>query len=112
MNNEVWKKFIYIRFIHFFGKQKIISNKQYEFRKGVSTKNISASIIDCIYNKLDKSQHVITTFLDLANTVNHEILLSKLEMNGIRGIALNLIKSSLENRTRIVKIENVKSNTT
>ena len=46
--------------------------------------------------------------MDLAkalDTLNNNILLSKLETYGVRGIALNLLKDYLNGRTQVVKIE-------
>ena len=48
-------------------------------------------------------------FLDLSkafDTVDHSMILAKLEHYGIRGIALELFRNYLENRKQIVKFNN------
>ena len=56
--------------------------------------------------------HTLGVFLDLAkacDTVNHEILLRKLDHYGIRGIVNELFKNYLSERKQIVKYKSVQS---
>ena len=65
-----------------------------------------------ILQAIDNNEYTIGVFLDLAkafDTVNHEILLRKLEHYGIRGIALEWFKNYLTNRKQIVKHKQKKS---
>ena len=73
------------------------------------------AILD-IYAKIVKSFEnndiACCTFMDFAkafDTVNHKILLDKLENYGIRGMALNWFKSYLYKRQQVVKINNIYS---
>ena len=61
---------------------------------------------------MDKSQRTIGVFIDLKkafDTVDHKILLSKLQCYGIRGLALKWIKSYLSNRRQYVCYNNSNS---
>ena len=60
-----------------------------------------------ITKALDSGNYAASVFLDFAkafDTVNHQILLSKLENYGIRGPAKACFESYLKNRHQIVKI--------
>ena len=73
------------------------------FRCPVSTSLALIDVVDNIYEKLDANQ---TKAFD---TVNHEILLYKLQNYGIRGTAFQWFKSYLSNRKQYTNINNVSS---
>jgi retron-type reverse transcriptase len=80
---------------------------QFGFRKGYSTEQAMLEITDNLRNYLDNNQIVCGLFLDLSkafDTVNHEILLAKMDKYGIRGEPLTLFKNYLSNRKQYVKI--------
>lgn len=109
---KIFEKLLHVRITNFFNKHNLFSNKQFGFRKGLSTKDALYNITNSIYEQLDKSKPIAVTFLDLAkafDTVNHKILLKKLYRYGIRGSAYELIKSYLSNRKQRVKTNGVHS---
>ena len=78
-------------------------------------KTTNMAMLD-IYAKIVKSFEnndiACCIFLDFAkafDTLNHKILLDKLENYGIKGMALNWFKSYLYKRQQIVKINNIYS---
>ena len=105
---------IYSRLIKYIDKSNILYKYQYGFRKKHSTEHALIELIDQIRSSFGDRQMTCRIFIDLSkafDTVNHKILLHKLEHYGIRGKALELFKSYLENRKQYVQIDNCKSNT-
>lgn len=81
---------------------------QFGFRKGHSTSQAIAEIADNLRNAIDDNLYSCGVFLDFSNafdTVNHTILLQKMERYGIRGIPLEFFASYLTNRQQYVQME-------
>lgn len=71
---------------------------------------INRKKIDFIYSRMDKRQPVMTLYLDMSKAfdyVNHEILARKLEIDGIRGNTLDLLKYYLSDRTQITQVSRI-----
>ena len=104
---KIFEKVIYVRLYNFFVSQGILHNKQFGFRKNHSTTHALNYSISQIKNALNKNEHVLGIFIDLSkafDTIDHEILLKKLEHYGIRGRALSLLASYLQNRIQVVSV--------
>jgi Reverse transcriptase (RNA-dependent DNA polymerase) len=85
----------------------LIFKHQYGFQRGKSTEHNLVQVVNYIGEALNNRNWCIGIFLDLKkafDTVQHDILLCKLEKYGIRGTALNWFKSYLSNRTQCVDI--------
>ena len=63
------------------------------------------SFMDKVIESLDNGEYVVGIFLDFSkafDTVDHCILLKKLDFYGVRGSALSWVKSNLDNRKQFV----------
>ena len=91
----------------FFTKNKAIHKHQFSFQKGKSAEHAILDIYASILKALEKKEKACCIFLDFSksfDTENHEILLTKLEYFGVKGIAYELMKSYLSERLQSVKI--------
>ena len=103
--SKLFEKLMHKRLSRFLDKFKIINDCQYGFRSGYSTSMAVAFLQHKITQAIENKEYFVSLFLDLSkafDTVNHEILLSKLDFYGIRGIALNWFNNYLSDRKQYV----------
>ena len=80
----------------FIEKQNILCESQYGFRSNRSTSMALLELIEEITSAVDNKKCTIGVFIDLKkafDTIDHRLLLTKLEHYGIRGVAYDWIKS-------------------
>ena len=105
--SKIFEKIIYSRLYSFFVSQGILHDKQFGFRKNHSTSHALNYSINHIKQSLVGGEHVLGIFIDLSkafDTIDHKILLKKLESYGIRGNAHSLINSYLSDRKQYVSV--------
>ena len=110
--NGLLERLVCRRLKDFITKHNLLYEKQFGFRSNHSTLHAVLSIIDKIQNAIEDGNYSCGIFLDLSkafDTVNHQILLQKLEYYGIRGMANDWFKSYLDNRKQFVSMGGVKS---
>ncbi len=100
------------RLTKFINKNNILSQHHYGFRKNRSTELAILDFVDKITKAIDQGKYTVGIFLDLSkafDTINHNILVSKLEHHGIRGVPKKWFENYLCNRKQIVKYSGIQS---
>ena len=105
--SKVLEKLFYSRLFDFLVKFNILNHHQYGFRQHYSTYMAILELVNNIYQGFENNEYTIGIFVDLKkafDTVNHNILLDKLNFYGIRGTPLAWLASYLSNRQQYVQI--------
>ena len=100
------------RLYNFLERKEIIFLLQFGFRQKYSTTHALIHLTDKIRHEIDKGNYARGIFVDFQkafDTVDHHILLKKLEYYGIRGISNKWFASDLSNRKQFVSINGYKS---
>ena len=112
--SKIFEKLMYVRLIQFLKTNNILCRTQFGFQQNSSTGDAMLEFLDYVYNSLNEGKIIMPIYLDFSkafDTVDHDILLSKLDHYGIRGIALGWFKSYLSDRKQYVAINDKMSST-
>ena len=109
---KIFERAMYNRIEVFLNEFELIYENQFGFRKKHSTNHALISIVEQIRKNLDNKTFSCGIFVDLEkafDTVNHNILISKLDHMGITDKAKNWISSYLSDRNQHVKLNGAES---
>ena len=112
--SKIIEKCVFIQVYQYFENNKLIFGSQYGYRKDHSTETACLELIDKLYKHLDNNQSPFCIFIDLSkafDTINHQILLSKLKYYGLDDHAVSWFSSYLSDRKQFVEVDGVKSPT-
>jgi hypothetical protein len=108
--SKILEKVVYKRLYQYFNNNGLFFNSQYGFRPSHSTELAINEFQDIIIKNIKNKLCSLGIFLDLSkafDTLQHEILINKLQHYGVRGIALQWFQNYLTNRFQTVNIDNI-----
>ena len=111
---KILEKFIHKQLYNFVHLNNLLSNKQGGFRPGYSTNSIVAQHLDYVYTNMNNSHITQSIFIDFSkafDTINHEILLEKLQHFLLTTNSIQLIKNYLTGRKQCVNVGKLTSST-
>ena len=106
--SKIFERIMYNRLLSFINKNKLLYNLQFGFRPGHSPNMALIYLVDKVSNALEQGDFVLGLFLDFSkafDTVDHAILLKKLEFYGVRGVPLLWFNSYLNGREQFVEYD-------
>lgn len=110
--SKIFESIIYTQMNAYFRMNRILHNDQFGFTKGRSTIDAGAKLVKNVLEAWETSRDTVGIFCDLSKAfdcVDHLTLIGKLFQYGVRGTALELIKSYLSKRNQKVGINDVVS---
>ena len=110
--SKIFERAVYNRIFQFLVDNDLLYKHQYGFRPGHSTSHALINFVTKAASAIDCHKYLAGIFLDLSkafDTLDHAILLSKLEAYGITGTAYQWITDYLRNRQQFVQINDSKS---
>ena len=110
--SKIFEKSMHIRLVNLLMKNKLLFCHQLGFRSGCSVNHALTSLSELIKKDFDEDKFACGVFIDRQkafDTVDHNILLSKLYHYGVKGTPHQWFKSYLKGRQQYTTINHQKS---
>ena len=110
--SKLYEKAICSRLTSFLEKNRLLAKNQFGFRKAHSPWMAIDRLLEMVHSSWENGDNVIGIFIDIRKAfdcVDFDILLSKLEILGVRGVANSLMQSYLKGRKHCVSFKNANS---
>ena len=101
---KILEKTVHNRILNFFKDNHVLDERQGGFREGYSTTRTIVEFTEDLYMAMNNKQTTMAAFVDFKkafDTVNHAILIKKLQKVGIRGLPCRWLTSYLNNRCQV-----------
>ena len=110
---KLLERLVATRLAHHCESSKVFADSQSAYRTGRSVETAIISIVGTISSHLENKSNVVIIATDISaafDTVNHEIMINKLQNIGVSGTALSWFASYLCDRTQSVTYGHTSSN--
>ena len=110
--SKVFEKVVFTQLYEYFDKNNLLYSSQYGFRKIHSTEMAGLELTDRILKDIDNKDASLTIFMDLSkafDTLDHQILLTKLKYYGVNDTPLKWFSNYLTGRQQYVEIDDNRS---
>ena len=110
--SKIFEKTVYNQMYQYLEINNILFNNQFGFRRKKSTTHAIINQLEYLYNNIDNDNYIFSLFLDFRkafDSVDHNLILSKLHFYGFRGIIHDWLKSYLSNRKQFTSVGNSNS---
>ena len=104
--SKIFEKCVHNQLMNYLESNKLLSSKQFGFRRKRSTELATAYFIDKIRHAVDKGEYTGAIYVDLSkafDTISHAMIVNKLPQFGITGVAQQWIASYLFARQQQVR---------
>ena len=101
---------MYNRIYKHLENNNLLSDKQFGFQLNHCTEHAILQLVNDISSFFERGEYTLGIFIDFSkafDTVDHEILISKLEYYGIKEKALKWLKSYLSEQKQFISYSNV-----
>ena len=105
--SKVLEKPVYSQVYQFLKQQKVLYDSQYGFRSKRSCEQAILELTGRILDAKNKEMHSAAMFLDLSkafDTLDHEILLKKLDLYSLRGVCNDWLRDYLRDRKLVCRL--------
>ena len=105
--SKILERIMYNRLYNYLTTNNILYNKQFGFQKQHSTEHAIVQLTNEISNSFENNLLTLGVFIDLSkafDTVDHKILISKLNHYGIKGKTLTWFRDYLKYRSQCVSL--------
>ena len=112
--SKIFERVIFDQLLGYFTNNNLLCLDQFGFRPGHSTELAALRLVDHLITQMDRCKIPTNIYIDLSkafDTLNHSILLEKLQYYGVTGTSLSLLDNYLSDRCQYVEYNGHRSNT-